>query len=193
MSDLHSVQQKVKEGIEWRGDIRVNIGGEEHELTVRQLTDPEFHEVMSLINRDELQQLRDELPDDVMDEYTELQDKDELSDEERDHFEEIEAQLEAQSVDFFDVVSTETLNGIRRCAKYAVVPDEADKREAFTERAPEIESEYGIKVQTPDDVEEALQDDINTMIDNCTNFTSFAIGIQALVETVGQDEGNSEN
>lgn len=190
MSDLSAVRQKVTEGAEWRGQIRVNIDGEEHELTVRQLKDPEFFEVMSLIDREELQELRNSLPEEEMDEYQELQAADELDDEQRERFNELEAKLEAQSADLFDVLSEETFDGIRTCAKYAVEPDEEDRREAFMDRAPDIESEYGVKVSTPEDVEPALQDDIEAMIDNATNFTSFTIGIQSLVQSVGEDEGN---
>lgn len=190
MSDLNQLRQKVEEGAEWRGSIRVTIGGEEMELTVRQLKDHEFFEVMSHIDRDELQQLRSEMPGDLMDEYQELQRKEELDDEEQERFEELEERLEDESVDLFEVLSEETFLGIQKCAKYAVEPDDEDRRQAFTERAPEIEREYGVKVSTPEDVEPALQDDIENLIENATNFTSFTIGIQALVESVGEDEGN---
>lgn len=193
MSDLHTVNQKVAEGADWRGTIHVTIDDEEHELTVRQLRDPEFHEVMSLIDRDELQELRDGLPEETMTEYRDLQRKEELDDEERERFEELEAELQDSSINIFDVLSRETFEGIQRCAKYAIEPDEEDKRRAFTERAAEIEKEYGIKVQTPEDVEEALQDDIDAMIENATNFTSVTIGIQALVQSVGEDEGKLES
>jgi len=190
MSDLNTVRQKVSEGADWRGTIRVNIGNTEHELTVRQLKDPEFFEVMSMIDRDELQELRDSLPQDTMEEYKELQSADELTDEERERFNELEEELEENSVNMFEVLSQTTFEGIRKCAKYAVEPDDEDIREAFMNRASEIESEYGHKVQVADDVLPALQDDIDAMIDNSTKFTSFTIGIQSLVQTVGDGEGN---
>jgi hypothetical protein len=166
--------------------------GEKVELTVRQLRDPEFREVMSLIDRDELDEMRGDMDEETVEELQDLRTKDESTDEERERFEELRAEMEAQSSDLFDAVSESTFEGIRKCAKYAVVPDEEDKREAFVDRAAEIESEYGIKVQQPADVEEALQDDIEQMIDDATEFVSFAIGMQALLETVGKDEGNSE-
>lgn len=190
MSDLNKLREKTTEGAQWRGTIRVNVMDEEMELTVRQLKDPEFFEVMSLIDRDELQKLRDQLPDDEMEEFRELQDATELSDEDRERFNELEELLEEESVDLFEVLSVDTFEGIRRCAKYAVEPDEEDIRETFMERASEIESEYGIRVQTAEDVLPAMQDDIEEMIDNSTKFTSFTIGIQSLVQTVGEDEGN---
>lgn len=193
MSDLNAVREKVAEGAEWRGTIRVNIADTEMELTVRQLKDPEFFEVMSMVDREELQQLRESLPEDEMDEYRELQRAEELTDEERERFNELESELEENSVSMFEVLSEETFEGIRRCAKYAVEPDRQDLEQAFRERAAEIEREYGVKVSEPDDVRVALQDDIESMIDNATDFTSFTIGIQALVQTVGQDEGNSES
>jgi hypothetical protein len=190
MSDLHEVSQKTKEGNEWRGTIRVQIDDDEHELTVRQLVDPEFHEVMSMIDRDELQELRADLPDDEMEEYRELQQAEELDDEESERFEELRETLEESTGDLFDTISRETFEGIRTCAKYAVEPDDEDRREAFRERAGQIEREYEIKVREPEDVEPALQDEIEQMIDNSVRLTSFTIGIQALVETVGKDEGN---
>lgn len=190
MSDLSTVKQKTKEGAEWRGTIQVSIDGEDLELTVRQLTDTEFHEVMELIDRDELQELRASLPEDEMEEYSELQKKDDLTEDEADRLNELKEKLEEESGDVFDIISGETFEGIQRCAKYAVEPDESDMREAFMDRAPEIEAEYGVKVEQPEDVKPALQDDIEYMIDNATNLTSFTIGIQALVQTVGEDEGN---
>jgi hypothetical protein len=190
MSDLDSVTQKVKEGINWRGDIRVEIDEEEHELSVRQLRDPEFREVMSMIDRDELDELRNDLPDDMMEEYRELQTKEELEGEEEERLEAIRDDLEESTANLFDVLSEDTFEGIRQAGKYAVEPDEDDMQTAFRERAAEIEREYGIKVQTPEDVEPALQDDIEAMIDNATGLVSFTIGMQALVETVGESEGN---
>lgn len=191
MSDLSAVRQKVQEGADWRGTIRVSIQGEEHELTVRQLTDDEFWEVMSLISREEIQALRDELPADLLEEYQELQRAEDLDEEGQERIEEVREELNEEAPDITDVLSTETFHGIQRCAKKAVVPDEEDLRMAFAERAPEIESEYGVTVKTPEDVRPALQDEIETMIDNATNFTSFTIGMQALFQTVG-DEGNLE-
>lgn len=189
MSDLNELKQKTKEGKEWRGTIRVTIDGDEKELTIRQLVDPELEEVMGLIDREELQALREDMPQDLMEEYKELQREEELGDEEQARFEELEETLQEQSPNIFDVLSSDTFEGIRQCAKYAVEPDEEDLQEAFMSRASEIEMEYGVKVQEPEDVKPALQDDIEFMIENSTNFTSFTIGIQALVETVG-DEGN---
>lgn len=183
------VRQKVAEGADWRGTIRVSIGGEEKELTVRQLTDKEFFRVMKKIDRDELQALRSELPEGEMERYRELQQKEELDEDEQEEFENLEADLEESAPDMFDKMSERTFEGIQEVAKLAVVPDEEDKREALYERAPEIEKEYGIKVSGPEDVAQALNDDIAEMIEQSTDFTSFTIGIQALVQTVGE-EGN---
>lgn len=190
MSDLNSATQKVKEGINWRGTIRVEIEGEEHELTVRQLRDGEFREVMSMIDQDELDELRSELPEDEMEEYRDLQTKEDLDEEEQERLDEIRAELEESTTDMFDVLSESTFEGIRKAGKYAVEPDEEDMQAAFRERAAEIEREYGVKVQTPEDVEPALQDDIEQMIEDATGLVSFTIGMQALVESVGESEGN---
>lgn len=190
MSDLHSVRQKVEEGANWRGTIRVELDGEEHELTIRQLRDPEFQEVMSLIDREELQELQSDMGDSDLEEYRELQQKEDLDDEERERLEELRGSLQESTGNIFDVLSDDTFDGIRRCAKYCVEPDEEDLREAFVDRAADIEAEYGVKVQTPEDVKPAIQDDIEDMIDRSTNLASFTIGIQALVESIGKEEGN---
>jgi hypothetical protein len=190
MSDLSKVDAKLQEGADWRGTIRVNLDDEEYELTVRQLRDPEFREVMSKIDRDELQELRERLPSDAMETMRELRQKDELTEEEEDRLEDAQGELNDAEVDIFEILSDETFAGIRQTAKYAVEPDEEDIREAFMERAHEIESEYGVKVSEPEDVMPALQDDIEAMVDKATNMASFTIGIQCLVETVGESEGN---
>lgn len=189
MSDLNELKSKTQEGADWRGSINVNIDDEDYELTVRQLYDREFEEVMGKIDREELQSLRDALPEDVMDEYTELRDADELTEEEEERLSELQDELEDEAVDIFDVLSSETFEGIRLAAKTAVVPDEEDLRTAFRERAAEIESEYGVAVKTPEDVKPALNDEIDEMIEQSTGFVSFAIGIQALTASV-DDEGN---
>lgn len=190
MSDLSKVESKLMEGAEWRGTIRVNLEDEEYNLTVRQLRDPEFKEVMSMVDREELQELREELPSDAMKTLRELRQKEELTEEEEADLEEAQEALNDSEVDLFEILSDETFEGIRLCAKYAVEPDEEDIREAFMDRAHEIERKYGIKVETPEDVMPALQDDIENMLDHATNMASFTIGIQCLVETVGEDEGN---
>lgn len=193
MSDLHSVREKVSEGADWRGTISVEIDGEEYDLTVRQLRDPEFYEVMSMVDRSELQEMQEELPDDKMDEYQELQSMEERSEEEEERMEELQSELENSDADFFTVLSEDTFEGIRQAAKYAVVPDEEDLQEVFQNRARAVEQEYGVKVQTPEDVRPAVEDEIESMLDESTDFVSFVIGMKALLESVGEDEGNSEN
>lgn len=189
MSDFHGIKKKLQEGVDWRGSIAVSIGDDSYDLTVRQLHGPEFEEVMSLIDRSELQQLRESLPQDSLKEYRDLQDQEERDEEDEERLVELEAELEESSVDLFDILSTDTFEGIRRCAKYGVEPDDEDLREAFVDRAAEIESEYGKKVQTPDDVYDPIKKEYADLIDQATNFTAFTIGIQVLVKTVG-DEGN---
>lgn len=190
MSDLNKVDQKLKEGADWRGTIRVSIADDEYELTVRQLRDPEFSEVMRKIDRDELQQLRSELPSDAMETMRELRQKDELTDEESEELAAAQREMNEAEVDIFEIISPSTFEGIRLCAKYCVEPDKDDMVQALEERAHEIEREYNIKVQVPEDTKVALQDDIDEMIDNATRMASFTIGIQALVETIGESEGN---
>lgn len=190
MSDAGALKQKVRQGREWRGNIRVSMDGEEHELVIRQLVDPEIEEVMDLIDRDELQQLRDELPDDLLEDMRELQDKDEeLTDKEEEELAELQEQLEDESVDMFDIFSADTMKGFRLAGKYAVEPDDGDLRQMFKARASEVEAEYGIKVQEPEDVYDAWMDEMHDVIENSIKFVGFNIGLQALMATV-DEEGN---
>lgn len=189
MSDLFTAKDKIKKGADWRGEITVDIDDTEHTLCVRQLVDPELEEVWDKIDRSELEDLREELPSEKMEEHRDLMDMDDRSAEEEERLEAVKEELEGETPDIFEILSSDTFAGIRQAAKYGVEPDDEDLDEAFRNRAREIESEYGIKVHTPEDVEQAVQDDIATMVESCTNFTSFEIGTKVLTETVG-DEGN---
>jgi hypothetical protein len=202
MSDLLETKSKTKEGADWRGDIRVSIDGDEQELVVRQLSDTEHLRVMSMINRDELQDYREALPEDLMDEYSELEEKDELTDDESERFEEITEELEEEGVDILEYLSLETFKGIQLCAKYCVEPDEDDLVALFKDRefCQEVSEEYGIDVNEPQDLRMPHTDDtdpvqdlvIDEMIEEATGMVSFRIGVRGLAETVGE-EGNSKN
>lgn len=189
MSDLFDTRGKLAEGAQWRGTINVVIDGDQKELVVRQLNDPEFFKVMKMVDRDELSDLRNQLPADEMKEYRELQDLETLTEDEVERLRELEQKLESETTVLFDVLSEETFEGIRLAAKYAVEPDDADLKQALYEHADEIEEHYGIQVRQPQDCYEYCKDEIKHMIDNATNFVSFTIGLQALVATV-DSEGN---
>jgi len=189
MSGLATAKKKLKEGADWRGYITVDIDDEPVELCVRQLRDPELEEIMGLLEREELDELRDQYPDDVRDELDDLRDKDELTDEEEERRSELQAQMEEVDVDVFSVLSDDTFEAVRKAAVYGVEPDEDDMAEAMRERAHEIEREYGIQVKQPEDTREALQDEWEAHIYNATEFVSFEVGMMVLTETVG-DEGN---
>lgn len=194
MSDLNKLTQKTKEGKEWRGSITVEDDGDEMQMTVRQLTSPETEDVFRMIDRDELETLREELPSEKMERRNELAeiDEDERTDEEEDELDELRAELRGAHMKLFDILSAETFEGIRQAARYGVVPDEADMSEALRNRAHEIEEEYGTRVQTPEDTFDALKDDLRDAIDNSTRFVGFQMGMKVLRET-GGDEGNSES
>lgn len=192
MSDFHRVKQKTQEGADWRGTISVEMDGEMMELQIRHLKSPEFEEIMRLINRDELKELRDLVPSDVREEYNELQEKEEdLTEKEEERLRELQEEMDEAMGGkmIFDVLSSDTFEGIRRCGIYCVEPDEEDLQREFRERAGEIEEEYGIPVRVPEDVYPAVKDDLEDMVRNSTNFIGLTIGLQALMETV-DDEGN---
>lgn len=191
MSDLFETREKTEKGSEWRGEIAVSVDGEQQTLCVRQLCDTEFWEVMSLIDTDELSQLDEELPEEDMEEYKELTEKDELSQEEQERLDALESDLEQNETNMFDIVSTETFEGIRKAAKYAVEPDADDKREALIEYGSEIEEQFG-RATEEEAAKYVNRNVIEPMIDDSTGFTSFAIGVKALTETM-DDEGNLES
>lgn len=192
MSDLFEVRQKTVEGANWRGTVRLTLDGEEKELCVRQLRDKEFFRVMKRIDRDELRALREELPDDLMEEYRELQDQEDLSEDEEERLDEVEEELNERSTSLFDALSVETFEGIVDCAYYGVEPDQADLKQALFEYADDIEEAYGEEPKTDKDevVHRFVKEHVlHDMLDQSTNFQSFIIGMQVLIETVGA-EGN---
>lgn len=188
MSGLSKAKAKLKEGAEWRGNITVDIDGESVELCVRQLRDPEFESVMALLEREELEELRNQYPDDIREELDELREKDELTEGEEERRSELQAEMEDTDVDVFSVLSDDTFEAVRQAAVYGVEPDEEDMREAMQERAHEIEKEYGIQVSKPEDTREALQDEWEEHIYNATDFVSFEVGMLVLTETVGDEK-----
>jgi alanyl-tRNA synthetase len=188
MSDLFEVREKTEKGAKWRGEIDVTIDDEHHSLSVRQLYDPEFWEVMSAIDMDELESLQSALPEEEMEEYEELQSEDELTDKQKERLAELEREVENSDINIFDALSRETYEGLKVAAKYGVEADESDIQRALTEYATEIEEKYG--GLTHDDARQYLNDNvIAPMIDKSTDFTSFAIGVKVLGETL-DDEGN---
>lgn len=188
MSDLFDVRAKTEQGASWRGTIQVEIDDEVQELTVRQLRDPEFWEVMSQVDTDELEELQSSLPEEKMEEFRELQESNDLSEEEEERLAELQHEVEEEEISLFDTLSYETYEGIKLAAIYGIEPDEQDVRHALTEFAGEIEAKYG--GTSNDDARQYINDHIiEGMIENSTDFTSFAIGVRALGETLG-DSGN---
>jgi len=189
MSDLFEARRKTEDAANWRGSINVSIDGDGTDnLTVRQLYDPEFWEVMSQIDTDELEELQADLPEDKMERFRELQNADELSDEEDKELSELQNEVEEEDINIFEVLSYETYQGIKTAAKYGVVPDESDIQMALTEHTADIADQYG--GTSHDAAEQYVNDHVVTpMIEESTNLASFAIGVKALGETLG-DSGN---
>lgn len=184
MSDLFEAREKVEKGAEWRGEINAEIDGETQQLTVRQLFDPEQWEVMSQIDMDELEALQEDLPEDKMEELAELRDSDSLTDDEQDRLEELQDELDDGDINIFDELSYETYKGLMTAAKYGIVPDDADVRYALTNHADEIEESYGSL--SNDAAKQYVNDTVITpMIERSTDFTSFAIGVKVIGETLG--------
>lgn len=190
MSDLFEARRKTEDAAEWRGEINVSIDEDDDEteqLSVRQLYDPEFWEVMSKIDTDELEELQADLPEDKMDKFRELQDKDELTDEEETELSNMQAEIEQEDLNIFKVLSYETYEGLKTAAKYGVVPDEQDVRTALTNHTNEIQEQYG--GTSNEDAKQYVNDHvIEPMIDNSVNLASFAIGVKVLGETFGDSK-----
>jgi len=188
MSDLYETREKVESGADWRGEITVTVDGEQQSLTVRQLNDTEFWDVMSSIDIDEIESMQSSVDDELLEEFEQLQSKDELTDSESDRLEELEEQIDTDEFNVFEHMSKETYEGIKDAAKYAVEPDEEDIQHALVNESATIKRLYG-----DDNRENAIQyindSVIAPMIDDSTDFTSFEIGITAFMETL-DDEGN---
>lgn len=191
MSDLFEAVEKTKQGANWRDTILLEHEGEELEFCIRQMKDPEFLRVMDQIDRNEIEDLQDELPGDLMDEYDELQEKskEERSDSDSERLSELQEEIEAQSPDVLEHLSVSTFNGVREASKIAVEPDEDDMQRALREHAHEIEEETGENVRKPEDTRDYLNDRIAFMIDESTDFLSFVLGMECLMATA-DDEGN---
>jgi len=189
MSGFSKAKAKLKEGSDWRGEITVDIDDEPVTLCVRQLTDPQMEEVMALFDRDEIEELRSQYPDDVRDELDDLRDKEDLTDEEEERRSELQSQMEDADVDIFGVLSEDTFEAVRLAAIYGVEPDDEDMAEAMRERAHEIEKEHGIQVKEPSDTHDALKAEWQDILYQATDFVSFEAGMEVLMATV-DDEGN---
>lgn len=184
MSDLFEAREKTEKGAEWRGSINVKIGDTSHDLTVRQLRDPEQWEVMQKIDLDELDELQSELPEEKMEELQELQEADRLTEDEEERLAELQSEIEEEDIDLFSTLSFSTYKGLKTAAKYGVEPDNNDVRMALTEHADDINEMYG--GTSHEDAEQYVNDQvISPMIERSTDFTSFAIGIKVLGETLG--------
>jgi hypothetical protein len=184
MSDLFEAREKTEKGAEWRGSINVDIDGETHELTVRQLRDPEQWEVMQDIDLDELEELQSSLPEEKMEELKELQEADTLNEDEEQRLENLQAEVEEEDIDLFSTLSFETYEGLKTAAQYGVEPDEEDVRQALTLHTEDIQEKYG--GTSHDEAKQYVNDHIiKPLIDRSTDFTSFAIGVKVLGETLG--------
>ena len=184
MSDLFEAREKTEKGAEWRGSINVDIDGEAHELTVRQLRDPEQWEVMQDIDLDELEELQQTLPEEKMEELQDLQEADNLDDEEERRLENLQAEIEEEDIDLFSTLSFDTYEGLKTAAQYGVEPDQADIRQALAGHTEEVQEKYG--GTSNEDAKQYVNDHvIKPMIERSTDFTSFAIGVKVLGETLG--------
>jgi len=188
MSDLFETREKTEKGAEWRGEINVEVDGDVQELTVRQLVDPEFWEVMSKIDMDELDELDADLPEDTMEEYRELQEKSELTEEDEERLNELTEEIDSDELDMFETLSWETYDGIRTAAEYGVEPDGEDLRHALRSFPDEIRDKYG--GTSEEDARQYINDHvIPEMLADSVDFTSFAIGIRVLSATL-DEKGN---
>jgi hypothetical protein len=186
MSDLFETRQKVEEGANWRGDITISVDGDTQTLSCRQLRDPEFWEVMSDIDTDELEDLQGDLPEDKMSELRDLREKDEgeLDEAEQERLESLQDEIEEEDIDLFDTISRETYAGINTAAIYGTEPDQSDIQYALAEHADEINEKYG--GTSSEEARQWVNDHvIKPMFERSTNFVSFSVGIKVLTETIG--------
>ena len=190
MSGFNKLREKAAKGQEWRGDITVGSGDDALDLKIRQLNDPEYYEVMSGINHDELEELGDMMPEDDLERFRELDDMDDRTEEQEAEMQLLEEDLNRQSAQIFKIMSKETFEAIRTAAKYGVVPSEDDVREMMMDDSwVKDKEDMGYDVSHYDGAYEALNDETPMIIDGQTDLESFEIGMEVIYETVG-GEGN---
>lgn len=189
MSDLFPLREKTEKGKEWRGEITIPDDGDSRTLTVRQLVDTEYWEVMTYIDLDELTSLgeSDDVDEDKLDELQTLANQSELSDADSERMQELESDIDA-NLNIFDSVSMDTFKGIKKTAKYCIEPDQNDIVQAMNNHAAAIEDTYG--AATNENAREWVNENvIEPMIEDSTDLLSFMIGMKALQATL-ETEGN---
>lgn len=189
MSDLFPLREKTEKGKEWRGEITIPDDGDSRTLTVRQLVDTEYWEVMTYIDLEELTSLSesDDVDEDKLEELQDLANQSALSDSETERMQQLESEIDT-NLNIFDSVSMETFTGIKKTAKYCVEPDQNDIVQAMNNHAATIEDEYG--AATDENAREWVNENvIDPMIEESTDLLSFMIGMKALQATL-ETEGN---
>jgi len=208
-SDYFESRKKLVQGNNWRGEITIEIDGDEYNWTVRQMEDDEYFDVISDIDRDAIQEFRDEVDEDKLEEYRELQDErkelrnkrdgddDNLTDDEQERLDEVDERVgelreELEDADILDRIDQETFEAIRRAGRYGVVPGEDDVDYVMGLTFDRQEELFGRKIQSRDEAETAIKDDMTQVLENATDFVSFEVGLQVLQKTMQpeEDEGN---
>jgi hypothetical protein len=137
---------------------------------------------MHKVDMDEVRSLQNDIPEDVMDEYTDLD-----PDEDAERIAELEEEID--DVSLFDKLSLETFNGIQQAAKFGVEPDDNDVAYAQENEAKKLVEKYGSPVTEANAREHIQESVIGPMIEDATNFESFAIGMEVITQTTSA-EGN---
>lgn len=191
MSDLLALRQKVVQGKEWRKTIDVSVGGEDFEINIRQLCDEEFWAVYENIDIDELKEFAEESDntEEEIERIEELQDKDDLSEEEEQELETLTRSIGSSQSQIIDHIGDEAFDALQEAGKYAIMPDGDDVDEVMQKPMKEQEDEFGHVLKSPEQAQEALKNNFESMLEESIDLLAFQIGINAFFETL-DDQGN---
>lgn len=178
MSDYFATRQKVTAGIEWRGEVSFDYEGETYTWKARQLTDPEFFEILGQLNRDKLEELQDDVDESKMERYRELLDVDDLTEDEKAELERLKQEINEEE-NFLDKIDDDTFEALRQCAKYACEPDKEDIDYAWSNRH-ELFDLGENEAVTKSSIQKKLKEDMKETIDDMQNFTSLELGLRCL-------------
>lgn len=203
MSDLLSVDQKVREADEWRGTTEVSFGEEDDDgdpisyaLTYRQLYENQFAEAVDRIGADNFESkveslsgVTESLSQEQLETYRELSSKDpeSLNDDDREQLQSIADNMEdSGSVSgILELMDPDMIDGLQYAAKKGVVPDEDDVEEVLNMTVPEQKERFGDVLQTEDKAREALNTMVQNIVDRSTGFTAYELGLNIIMESMG--------
>lgn len=214
MSDIWELDQKVKEGSEWRGTREVSLDDsllpsetsddtETFEVEYRLLLEPEFSRAVNKMGADKfenklktLKETRSVLDEDEQQRFRELQTKDDdLTEDEQEELssikEKFEEEQDGEIGGLLGMMDPDLTDGFHYAAACGLEPDEEDIDEVMDMTITEQEDKFGEVIQTREKAEELAQERIkNVVIGQSTGFTAYMLGMDIFMESMEGHSGN---